>query len=591
VATHAVLPAGRDTAAPGAGDQRDDDLESLRSILIGPAEHQLQALQARMDDRFAHAREVSAVLPQALVSRASDPELARALMPPVEQAITASVRRDPKPLADAIFPVMGPAIRRAVAAALSTMVESLNRTIEHSFSWRALKWRIEAFRTGKPFGEVLLLHTLVYRVEQVLLIHRKTGLLLHHLRAESAQVEDPQLVSALLTAIRDFAQDSYRISDQESVSHFHIGGLTTWVEPGPAAIVATVFRGNAPREHREILQRAVEAIHLRFADALEAFDGDTGPFDATHEVLETCLQTEYRAEKRSRGRAVLILAGLALLALGIWLAFALVDRARWGRYLDALRNEPGLVVISSGRSGGRHVVTGLRDPIARDPQELIASSRLSADDVIGRWEPYQALTPSFVLTRARRALQPPAGVTLAFNDGVLSAAGEAPAAWIVDARRIAPVVAGVSAFDASALLGASTRAVARRLEASPLLFARGTTAPLPGQEQKLRTLAADVRELDALAAAAGRPVRVDVVGHADADGAPVSNLPLSLDRAEWVLNAVGLTSREHLDVRTHGAGSGEPLVADDTDDAKRQNRRVTIRVPEPGSGAAPGPAR
>ena len=106
-----------------------------------------------------------------------------------------------------------------------------------------------------------------------------------------------------------------------------------------------------------------------------------------------------------------------------------VDRARWGHYLDALRNEPGVVVISSGRSGGRHVVTGLRDPIARDPQELIASSRLSPDDVIGRWEPYQALTPSFVLTRARRALQPPAGVTLAFNDGVLSAAGEAPAAW------------------------------------------------------------------------------------------------------------------------------------------------------------------
>ena len=93
----------------------------------------------------------------------ADPELARALAPPVEKAITASVRRDPKPLADAIFPIIGPAIRKAVAASLAAMVESMNRTLEHSVSWRAIRWRLEARRTGRTFGEVVLLHTLLYR--------------------------------------------------------------------------------------------------------------------------------------------------------------------------------------------------------------------------------------------------------------------------------------------------------------------------------------------------------------------------------------------------------------------------------------------
>ncbi len=112
--------------------------------------------------------------------RKDDPQMTRALAPTVEEALTASVRRNPRPLADALFPIFGPAIRKAIAASLSSMLESLNQTIEHSLSWRALQWRITALRTGKPFAEIVLLNTLVYRVEQVFLIDRESGLLLQH---------------------------------------------------------------------------------------------------------------------------------------------------------------------------------------------------------------------------------------------------------------------------------------------------------------------------------------------------------------------------------------------------------------------------
>ena len=55
------------------------------------------------------------------------------------------------------------------------MMESLNRTVEHSFSWRALAWRWTALRTGKPFAEIVLLNTLEYRVEQVFLVHAESS--------------------------------------------------------------------------------------------------------------------------------------------------------------------------------------------------------------------------------------------------------------------------------------------------------------------------------------------------------------------------------------------------------------------------------
>ena len=173
MADQAVLPPGRRAERAGGIDEtvdpdEADDLTSLRAILVGPAEQKIQALQARIDDRFAQARDVGAVLPQALLHRASDPELARALTPPVERAITASVRRDPRPLADALFPVIGPAIRKAVSASLASMVESLNRTLEHSLSARAMQWRFEAIRTGKSFGEIVL--------AQYTVVSRRAGL-------------------------------------------------------------------------------------------------------------------------------------------------------------------------------------------------------------------------------------------------------------------------------------------------------------------------------------------------------------------------------------------------------------------------------
>ena len=177
------------------GTKPDDSFAELRSLIVGPEQRELVALQAHFLDPAAQVRDVSRVLPDAIALRSTDPKLVRALEPSIAESLTSSVRRDPRPLADALFPVMGPAIRRAIAHTLASMMESLNRTVEHSFSWRALQWRWTAFRTGKPFAEIVLLNTLEYRVEQLFLIHAETGLLLQHLSTDARSGEDDSRVS------------------------------------------------------------------------------------------------------------------------------------------------------------------------------------------------------------------------------------------------------------------------------------------------------------------------------------------------------------------------------------------------------------
>lgn len=212
---------------------------------------------------------------------------------------------------------------------------------------------------------------------------------------------------------------------------------------------------------------------------------------------------------------------------------------------------------------------------------LIAGTGLANDDVEGRWSPYYALDPSLVLVRAHDILQPPSGTSLALRDGVLSATGTPPVAWVAEARRRAPLVAGVNSFDAAGVLEASTRAVISRIEGRAVLFNKGGARPVDGQQDLIRAQAADVRELDALADAAGERLRVDVVGHTDADGPAESNLSLSRARAQAIVAAMGLEPSRRLDMAIAGMGSTQPVAVSENERDKQQNRRVIMRVVRP----------
>jgi OOP family OmpA-OmpF porin len=581
-------------AAARSDDRRPPDprepaaaFTELRSLIIGPEQRQLRALQARLDDPGTQAREVSQVLPQAVLLRTRDPQLTRALAPTIEEAITASVRKNPQPLADAMFPVIGPAIRKAIAASLNGMLETLNRTLEHSLSWRAVRWRLTALRTGKSFAEIVLLNTLVYRVDQVFLIDRRSGLLLQHVKADSAATPDADMVSAMLTAIRDFARDSFRVSETEALETLQIGELSVWIEQGPHAMLAAVIRGAPPPELRAVLQSVLERIHAQYGEALRSFDGDAAPFESARPLLESCLQAQYQSEKRRTSPWLWAMAGALALLVGAWIFSSVRARARWDGYLDALRAEPGIVVVSSGRDGGKYVVSGLRDPLARDPASFLASHQLSAAGVTGSWQLYQALEPPFVLARAREILRPPASVTLQFADGVLNAAGTASADWILESVPLARAVPGVARYNPTRLIDSEIAAFTQRLEAARLLFVRGTITPVPVGEQALAACREYVRSLDVLAKAAGRRFMLEIRGHADADGPQESNIPLSARRAERVRTELQIERLQQIDVATSGVGSAEPLMRGTADVDKQQNRRVSLRVFAAGAPETP----
>jgi OOP family OmpA-OmpF porin len=169
-------------------------------------------------------------------------------------------------------------------------------------------------------------------------------------------------------------------------------------------------------------------------------------------------------------------------------------------------------------------------------------------------------------------------VILRFADGVLRADGTAPPEWIVESARVAPAIGGVLRYDASGAVNLAIDDLARQLAASPVLFARGLATPAGGSERLLQDHVLKVRTVDALAAAAGRRVRLEIVGHTDTDGPQESNDPLGLRRAERVRDVFDAERLIATELLTSSIGSREPIGAGVLEADKQRNRRVSLRV-------------
>src|SRR5262245_8814580 len=401
-----------ESSATGQFDPSAQELSELRELILGPERRRLRELERRLD-AGATPEEVADLLPEAIALRAGrDRQLARALAPTVESAIGESVRRNPREIASAIFPVLGPAIRKAIAETLAGLVASINNTIEHSLSPRGLRWRLEAWRTGVPYAQIVLKHALVYRVEQVFLIHSETGLLLSHAWAPDLPASDPDLISGMLTAIRDFVADSFAPErDAGGLRQFSVGELTVMVEQGPRAMIAAVVRGQAPDTLLTKLQDTVETIHLQFSAPLADFDGDTAPLAGVRPLLEECLATVVATgrERTSRRAAWLPWAIAGLLLVLVLGGLAWRSHRRWTGAVERLRSEPGIVLVRAER-GGRWSFTGLRDPMAADPSALLAAAGVDTATVEQDWERYLSLQPQLLLARGAAGRRPPARV-------------------------------------------------------------------------------------------------------------------------------------------------------------------------------------
>jgi outer membrane protein OmpA-like peptidoglycan-associated protein len=516
--------AGASDAPDQNGNGTDDRLLQLRGLLIGPELEQIETLRRRLDDPQARSEDLSKSIAEAIALRSKqDRKLQTTLQPLIEEALRISVARDPAIIATALFPIIGEAVRKAVAHALQGLFDSMNQMLDRGLSLESWKWRFEAWRSGKSFGEVALARSLNYRVEQVFLIHRETGLLLGHVFSGDGVVQDADLVSGMLTAIQDFVRDSFGPKKSDELEVMQVGDFKLWLQHGPLALLAAVVSGQPPPELRQVFAREFEAIHREFGPALQSFSGDMAFVAGVEPHLRQCLRGTQKASKKPSYTAVWIVAVLVLLALGTLVGLRIRDNRRWAGYVARLRGEPGIVVISAQRHWLGYSVQGLRDPLAADPQSLLIGSGVPAQRVSEHWEPYLSLDPHFEGTRRLEA-----------NKALLEQQ--------------------VIRFD---------------LNSSQLRVDQAALLDTVEQQVNLLRHTADGNH---------RQIRIEMDGHTDSTGTESRNIELSRARADTVARALAERGVPRALLTASGMGDTKPGHAEMETYPQELDRRVTFQV-------------
>ncbi len=469
----ARTPSSPNDAGQGADASGKEDADgdakwaALRALLVSPEEKRLEKLEQEPPASQPLAKSLPAAIQ---IAAEEGDELAGSLRKTIETGLLQSARNNPDQLAEAIYPVLGPAIKRSIRATLQASLQSLNVALENSLSPQGIRWRIEAARTGKPFSEVVLLHSLEYRVEQVYWIHKQTGLLLQDASSLTESQKDPELVSGMLAAIQDFVQDSFEGAEEGALEQIEVSGFRVLLAQGAQSGLAALVRGIPPESLADELTETLETLQRRYADSLDRFAGDVEPFVHAEEELQGLLVEQVK-EKRGKSRLGLYaIGGVAALLLGGWLWSSIATHrmeSRREHALAALQAEPGYWV-----QGGidQDAWSGLRDPLARPPAEVVGES-FEDLDVTFHWKPVQSLDPEIVQRRALALLSPPEGVQLAWPEpGVLELNGEASTVWIRQARGIAPSLPGVDAVRWQGLIDRERQEIERRVQSLDGLY-------------------------------------------------------------------------------------------------------------------------
>ena len=319
---HTGLSGGLPLDQPASPDTSADD---LREIL-------LRAERERSDDL---AKQVAD-----LERQVTDKEALIALLMPVLGDVLRQKIRDARAeMIEALYPIMGQVVVRAVSEAIRDLARSVDAQMRTSLTPSAVLGRVRARLGGVSDGEMVLRQALPFTVAEIFLIQRPTGLLLWYASPQPAELRDSDVISGMLTAIRDFAQDAFGAVNDRELDEIQYGDRRIVIEAVQHVYLAVVVDGIEPPGFRAQMRSLLIDIQNQYEEVLRDYDGDASPLAPVETPLRSLFTPDAPTPTPSRGLTSgqkRILIG-ALVAVGLCLVLTCAAAravAQWANNLS-----------------------------------------------------------------------------------------------------------------------------------------------------------------------------------------------------------------------------------------------------------------
>lgn len=400
------------------------NVDRLKELLFERESREIGSLTQRLDSIAERAggdielrRSVARVIDGALrdAEETRHRELNQALAPVIQRTFRQEIRspETQSELENALYPKLGVMVQRYIASAMRDLMENINHRLESGLTQNRLALKLRSLTSGRSMAELALADTQKFQVEELYLIRRGSGELIHRWSRLAIDDQAPRpgsnrdtLVSGFLTAITSFAEEAFA-DDKSMLRALELDSHRIYLRASPAYLVAAKTSGSAEASLEQVLDTTLIDILNKHQEIENQFPFDAGPDSRTkaaHEhqaalgqssdTLEAAITTAEAELRKSRGslrpaKFLLTLVGLLVAGYFGWQYYVRTITANLQVRAEAIINStPGVAgypisvrVDPGGQAiwvNGLAPVVAARDHIVTELQRLAPQATLHA---------------------------------------------------------------------------------------------------------------------------------------------------------------------------------------------------------------------
>ena len=192
-----------------ADNKKDNRFELLRELLLAEDREKFQSLSQEVILREKLAKNISPLVDEKIEHlREKFPEY---FGETITETIKVQIRDSQDEVVEALYPIMGKLVKKAIVSEITKLTESVNKTVKEKFSIQEILKRF--FKGKSNDADVVLQEVFEPIIEEVFVIEKESGLLSGSY--SRGNIADKDMVSGMLTAIKSFVEDAFHKEGQD----------------------------------------------------------------------------------------------------------------------------------------------------------------------------------------------------------------------------------------------------------------------------------------------------------------------------------------------------------------------------------------
>lgn len=189
-------------------NKKDNRFELLRELLLEEDRDKFSDLSNRILEKEKLSEKVTPLVDEKIEDlRKNFPVYFGST---ITETIKVQIRDSQDEVVEALYPIMGKLIKKAIVSEITKLSDSINKTITEKFSITEILKRF--FKGKKSDAEDVLQEVFEPIIEEVFIIEKDSGLLSGNFTR--GNIADKDMVSGMLTAIKSFAEEAFSKENQ-----------------------------------------------------------------------------------------------------------------------------------------------------------------------------------------------------------------------------------------------------------------------------------------------------------------------------------------------------------------------------------------